>query len=159
VGVRRCPPRVWSRSQGECSVSHRVIGFVRLSTEEQAAEGKAGLLRQHEDIRVAAKRYDLEIVRTVELIDVGGASVLEASEVQDMLADMALPDIAGVLCSHQDRPARPDQLGGLVVFDPFFRHGKLIWTPSQVVDLREDSGFLMTGIMAIMAGIERKQII
>ena len=140
-------------------MSHRVIGFVRLSSEEQAAVGRAGLLRQYEDIRVASARYDLDVVRTVELIDVGGASVMEASEVQDMLADMALPDIAGVVCSHQDRLARPDQLGGLVVFDPFFRHGKLIWTPSQVVDLREDSGFLMTGIMAMMAGIERKQII
>jgi DNA invertase Pin-like site-specific DNA recombinase len=140
-------------------VSHRVIGFVRLSSEEQAAVGRAGLLRQYEDIRVATARYDLDVVRTVELIDVGGASVMEASEMQDMLADMALPDIAGVVCSHQDRLARPDQLGGLVVFDPFFRHGKLIWTPAQVVDLREDSGFLMTGIMAMMAGIERKQII
>jgi DNA invertase Pin-like site-specific DNA recombinase len=140
-------------------MSHRVIGFVRLSTEEQAREGKAGLLRQHEDIRVAASRFDLDVVRIVELIDVGGASVMEASEVQDMLADMALPGIAGVVCSHQDRLARPDQLGGLVVFDAFSRWGKLIWTPSQVVDLREDSGFMMTGFMAIMAGIERKQII
>jgi DNA invertase Pin-like site-specific DNA recombinase len=137
----------------------RVIAFVRLSTEEQANEGRAGLLRQREDISVACARYNLEVARTVELIGVSGTCTLEAPEFQQMLADLAFEDIDGVVVSAQDRLARPDTLGGMAVFDPFLRFKKLIWTPGNVIDLTEDSGFMITGIFALMAGMERKQIL
>lgn len=137
----------------------RVIAFIRVSTEEQAAEGRAGLLRQREDIHSATVQYGLKVIRTLELTDVSGAAVMEASEFQEMLADLARPDIDGVVCSAQDRLARPETLGGMVVFDPFMRHGKKIWTPAQVIDLGEDSGFLTSGVLALIAGLERKQML
>src|SRR4051812_17613019 len=112
-----------------------VIGFIRVSTEEQASQDRAGLLRQREDIRVAAIRHGLHILKTVELVGVSGTSTFEAPEFQSMLLELALPEVDGVVVSAQDRLARPDTLGALAVFDPFLRFQKKIWTPSQVIDL------------------------
>ena len=43
-------------------MSYRAIGLCRLSTEEQATEGRAGLARQREEIQLAAQRYDVEVI-------------------------------------------------------------------------------------------------
>src|SRR5436305_14829632 len=109
----------------------RVIGFLRVSTEEQADKDRTGLLRQREDIRVAAARYGLEIIEVVELIGVSGTSTYEAPEFNSMISAMERPEIHGVVVSSQDRLARPDTLGGLAIFDCFAKFRKKIWTPTQ----------------------------
>ena len=48
----------------------RAIGLIRLSTQEQAVEGRAGIDRQKNDIAVAARVHDLEVVRVVEVIEI-----------------------------------------------------------------------------------------
>lgn len=80
----------------------RAIGFCRLSTEEQAQEGGAGLLRQRQEIRLSAERWNLEIVRTVEITDVSGTQVLESQEFQELLR--SIPEVDGVVVAGH-RPA------------------------------------------------------
>jgi hypothetical protein len=45
------------------------------------------------------------------------------------------------------------------VFDPFQRLGKRIWTPKEEVDVTTDNGFLTSGILGVLGGIERKLIL
>jgi DNA invertase Pin-like site-specific DNA recombinase len=94
-------------SFGSHALGHRfsAIGFCRLSTEEQAQEGRAGLLRQHQEIRLSVERWNLEIVRTVEIADVSGTQVLESQEFQELLH--SLPDVDGVVVAAIDRLMRP----------------------------------------------------
>ena len=62
---------------------HRTIRPV--STESQAGEDKAGLRAQRAANRRLAPRFDLQIVETVELIDVSGTSVLYCPGYQRLL--------------------------------------------------------------------------
>jgi DNA invertase Pin-like site-specific DNA recombinase len=70
-----------------------------------------------------------------------------------------LPAVDGVIVSAVDRLIRPGMLGDLAVFDSFQRLGKRIWTPMQEVDVSTDNGFLTSGILGVLGGIERKMIL
>ncbi len=135
----------------------RAIGFCRLSTEEQAQEGRAGLLRQHQELRLSAERWNLEIVRTLEVTDVSGTQVLESSEFQELLR--SLPDVDGVVVAAIDRLMRPDDFACFSIYDYFLKQRKLIWTPSSRLDVHEDSGFMEALVSGMMAGLDRRRIL
>ncbi len=146
-------------SFGSRALGHRfrAIGFCRLSTEEQAHEGRAGLLRQHQEIRLSAERWNLEIVRTVEVTDVSGTQVLESQEFQELLR--SLPEVDGVVIAAIDRLMRPDDFSSFSIYDHFLKQRKLIWTPSSRLDVHEDSGFMEALVSGMMAGLDRRRIL
>jgi DNA invertase Pin-like site-specific DNA recombinase len=135
----------------------RAIGFCRLSTEEQAQEGRAGLLRQQQEIRLSAERWNLEIVRTVEIAEVSGTQVLESQEFQELLR--SLSDVDGVVIAAIDRLMRPDDFSCFSIYDYFLKQRKLIWTPSSRLDVHEDSGFMEALVSGMMAGLDRRRIL
>ena len=135
----------------------RAIGFCRLSTEEQAQEGRAGLLRQQQEIRLAAERWNLEVVRMVEVTDVSGTQVLESREFQELLR--SLPEVDGVVMAAIDRLMRPDDFSSFSIYDHFLKQRKLIWTPSSRLDVHEDSGFMEALVSGMMAGLDRRRIL
>jgi len=131
----------------------RAIGLIRVSTDAQDTA------RQRRDVTAAARAHGLEVVRTLELEGVSGTKVLSNAEVRTVLSDLARPDIGGVVVSAIDRLVRPGQLGDLTIFDAFQRSKKLIWTPTQEIDLNTDAGFLTSGLYGLFAGIERRMIL
>jgi len=137
----------------------KAIGLCRVSTEEQAAEGRAGLLRQREQIELAARRHGLEILEMVEITDVSGTMVEANPEFRRALNMLADPSIGGVVVADQDRIARPDTFEAFGVFQPFVHYRKMIWTPSDVIDPSEDAGFLRVLLMGGMAGLDRRKIL
>lgn len=139
------------------NVQFRAISFCRLSTEEQAQEGRAGLLRQQQEIRLAAERWNLEVVRTVEVTDVSSTQVLESQEFQELLR--SLPDVDGVVVAAIDRLMRPDDFSSFSIYDHFLKQRKLIWTPSSRLDVHEDSGFMEALVSGMMAGLDRRRIL
>lgn len=54
----------------------RVIELIRVSTEAQAAEDRAGIPAQRSANQRTAAQYGLDVVRTIQLSDVSGAAVL-----------------------------------------------------------------------------------
>src|SRR5262249_21845883 len=54
-------------------MKHWGLAFIRVSTEEQAAEGRGGIPRQRHDIASAAKRWDVEISETDIIENVGSS--------------------------------------------------------------------------------------
>jgi DNA invertase Pin-like site-specific DNA recombinase len=131
----------------------KAIGLLRVSTEEQARFGRAGVDRQRFDIEEIARRENLEIATTVELIGASGPLVLEDDRFLKLLDALKQPEIAGVVVSAIDRIARPESHGALAVFDPFYRYSKLIFTAGKTIDVRKDEDFLLTGILGLVAGI------
>jgi site-specific DNA recombinase len=131
----------------------QAIAILRVSTDAQDLE------RQRRDIAAAARVHNLKIVRTLELEGLSGTKTLTNTEVRRVLADLSRPDIAGVCISAIDRLVRPGELGDLAIFDAFQRTKKRIFTPGQEIDLTTQAGFLTSGIMGIVAGLERQMIL
>jgi DNA invertase Pin-like site-specific DNA recombinase len=129
-----------------------VIAVVRVSTDKQDVQ------RQRRDVDAAAKAHDLKIARTLEFEGLSGTKMLTNTEVRRVLNDLSRPDIDGIVVSSIDRLIRPDTLGSLSIFDSFQKTKKLIFTPGQIIDLNTQAGFLLSGIMGIIAGIERQMI-
>jgi DNA invertase Pin-like site-specific DNA recombinase/FtsZ-binding cell division protein ZapB len=140
-------------------MKHSAIALMRLSTEEQAAEGKGGLLRQQEEIRIAAQRWNLGILETYEIIDVSGTQVSESPIFKEMLEKLEQPSIRGLVLPAIDRLMRPDNFESFSIYSFFLQHHKYIWTPSSQIDVAEDSGFLEAIMQGVMAGLDRRRIL
>src|SRR5688572_6271543 len=100
-------------------MKYRAPALFRASTEEQANEkaGRAGVLRQQEDIRSTAAAFSVEVVETIQLVDVSGTSVMEAPEFLRMLELVKQYD--GLVVSALDRVFRPDDFASFSIFDVF----------------------------------------
>jgi DNA invertase Pin-like site-specific DNA recombinase len=83
------------------TAKRRAIGILRVSTDQQDVE------RQRRDVAAAARAHNLEITRTLELPNLSGTKMLSNTDVRRVLADLARPDIAGVVVSAIDRLVRP----------------------------------------------------
>src|SRR5438034_4125694 len=125
---------------------YRAISLLRLSTDEQAAEGRAGLLRQKEEIRIATTRWGLEICKRYEIIDVSGTVIQQSPIFQEVIAQLQNPSVHGIVVSDLSRLMRPDDFSSFGIYDFFAKNRKLIFTPSSVFDLTDDAGFLQAGI-------------
>src|SRR3954469_45725 len=82
----------------------RVIGYIRVSTEEQASEG-VSLDAQRCKLEAYAKLYELDLV-AVE-VDAGvSAKTLERPGLRSALARLARGDVEGLLIAKLDRLSR-----------------------------------------------------
>jgi site-specific DNA recombinase len=137
----------------------QVIELIRVSTEGQASEDRAGIPAQRAINRRTAAAYGLQIVRTIELTDVSGANVLRTPEIQEMLSLMVSPEIHGVVTKEFSRLMRPDNFADFVLLQSFIDTKTILYLPEGPLDLGAKSGLLMGAVRAAMAGMERKEIL
>ena len=137
----------------------RCATIVRVSTAEQAAEGRAGIDRQREVIRrtVADKRY--QVIEEIELVDVSGTSILHAPEIRKLLERIERGEVDTVLASEMTRLIRPDDLTSFDLLDACKRNGVTIDTGGVEHDFSSPEGFLSGGILALLGGHERMQML
>lgn len=140
-------------------MNYQGIGLCRLSTEEQAAGGKAGLLRQREELRLTCERFGIEITEVFEIVDVSGAQIAASPEFQRLLVALSNPSIHGLVIAAIDRLMRPDDFTTYGILDFFLQNRKLIWIPSSQIDVAEDSGFMQATVHSMMAGLDRRRIL
>src|SRR5688500_10547762 len=82
----------------------KVVGYIRVSTEEQATSGQS-LDAQRDKLAAYAKLYDLELVAVIE--DAGeSAKSLNRPGLQDALGMLRRGEVAGVLIAKLDRLTR-----------------------------------------------------
>src|SRR5437764_1463530 len=111
-----------------------VIELVRVSTESQAALDRAGVPAQKEVNAKTAAQYRLEIVRTIEIVDVSGALVLLAPEMQELLRLMEQPVIAGVVAREFSRLMRPEKFSDFILLQHFVDTNTILYLPDGPVD-------------------------
>jgi len=137
----------------------KAIALIRVSTESQAADDRAGIPAQRAAIQRIAQQYQLEIVRTIELTDVSGTAVLRAPEMQELLRLIESPEIHGVIAREFSRLMRPERFEDFVLLQGFADTQTVLYLPDGPLDLASKSGSLMGGLRALMAGFERREIL
>lgn len=137
----------------------QAIALIRVSTEGQAADDRAGIPAQRAAIHKTAQRYGLEIVRTIELVDVSGARILTAPETAELFRLMELPEMHGVIAKEFSRLMRPQDLSDFAILQRFIETQTVLYLPDGPVDFSNKSGRLFGGIRALMAGFERQEVL
>jgi len=136
----------------------RVIALLRVSTEEQAADDRAGLDRQQTVIDRTVIAHNLEVVRTVTLIDVSGNNVLLNGEFQSILRAVQAREVDGVVVADQDRFVRADDLSALAALDVLKKAKAKLYTGGHTHDYSTNAGIFMSQLSAVVAGLELRTI-
>lgn len=140
-------------------MSRKVIELIRVSTESQAGEDRAGIPAQHSANQRTAAQHGLQIIRTIQLSDVSGAAVLRTPEMQELLQLIESPDIHGVVTKEFSRLMRPENFSDYALLQAFVDTKTILYLPDGPIDLGSKSGRLMGTIRAAIAGLERTEIL
>lgn len=135
----------------------KVIGYVRVSTEEQASNGQS-LDAQRAKLDAYAKLYDLELVAVVE--DAGqSGKTLNRPGLQTVLAALRRGDVDGVVIAKLDRLTR-SVADWQALIDEFFgeRSGRQLFSVSDSIDTRTAAGRLVLNVLLSVAQWERETI-
>ncbi len=131
----------------------RVLGYIRVSTDEQATSG-LGLAAQEAALRAEAERrgWDLEIV--VEA-GVSGATVVKRPALCAALSRLARGEVAGLVAQKLDRLSRSvADFAGLVERARTERWSLICLDLG--VDTSTATGEAMAGMVAVFAQMERR---
>ncbi len=135
---------------------NRVIGYIRVSTDQQASEG-VSLEAQREKIRAYCTALDLELV---EICSDNGysAKTIERPGLGDALAQLRAGKADILLVAKLDRLTRSvKDLGQLV--DNYFLPGRYsLLSIGDSIDTRTASGRLVLNVLASVAQWEREAI-
>jgi DNA invertase Pin-like site-specific DNA recombinase len=116
--------------------AHNIIWLTRVSTDDQDVR------RQYADMEKTRAKFNLNVVRTLELVGVSGTSTPTQPQIQEMLKELADPNIHGIGLSALDRLWRPREYGSFAILDPFVKQGQKIWsTRDGEIDPGSDEGF------------------
>ncbi|WP_341408088.1 recombinase family protein [Luteolibacter soli] len=128
---------------------------MRVSTSEQAEDGRAGLLRQREEVARVIQSKGYALAHQIELVDVSGTATLFAPEVQDLLVRIERKELDVVVTSEMSRLLRPDDLSSFSLLETCKQNGVIIDVGGSAQDLNSPEGFVLSGILALMSGSER----
>lgn len=137
----------------------KVFALVRVSTTEQSDEDRGGIPRQRAVINKIAEREGLDVVETVEIVDVSGTEVRRSPEFQRILAAIRNRSVKGVVVADLDRLFRPENLGDFDILEVFRAAGATIFTEYVKHDFSSPDGTFMTQVLAAFAGLERSTIL
>ena len=140
-------------------MSKKVIELIRVSTEGQAAQDRAGMPAQREANRRTAMHYGLEIVKTIELADVSGCAVLRTPEMLELIRLIESPDIHGVVAKEFSRLMRPENYEDFALLQAFADTATILYLPDGPLDFSSKSGRLLGTIRAAIAGHERQEML
>jgi DNA invertase Pin-like site-specific DNA recombinase len=136
----------------------KVIELIRVSTESQAADDRASIPAQRHVNRQTCAAYGLEIVRTIQITDVSGASVLESPEMRQLLELIKSPEVNGVVVREFSRLMRPEDPTDYRLLKLFADSNATLYLPEGPIDPANKMGKLMGIIRAAFAGLERSEI-
>jgi site-specific DNA recombinase len=135
----------------------KVIGYIRVSTEEQATNGQS-LDAQRAKLEGYAKLYDLELVGVI--VDAGmSAKSLNRPGLKEALAMLKKGEAAGLLIAKLDRLTR--SVGNWQeLIDSYFgeKAGKQLLSVADCIDTRTAAGRLVLNVLLSVAQWEREAI-
>lgn len=137
----------------------KVVGYIRVSTDEQASSG-VSLQAQIEKIRAYASCYDLEIVEIIE--DAGqSAKTLNRPGIQKALQMIQEGQAAGLLVAKLDRLTRSIVDLNTLISGYFSEKSKIqsiLFSVADQVDTRSAGGRLVLNVLMSVAQWEREAI-
>jgi site-specific DNA recombinase len=135
----------------------KVIGYVRVSTEEQANSGQS-LEAQRAKLAAYAALYDLQIVEVIE--DAGqSAKTLDRPGLQRALTMLRKKQAGGLLIAKLDRLTRSVADWQNLIQDYFGeRGGKQLFSVADSIDTRSAGGRMVLNVLLSVAQWEREAI-
>lgn len=133
----------------------RACTWIRVSTAEQAEDGRGGIPRQLDCIARVVAQKSYEVVRAFQLSDVSGSATLYAPETHELLDLIQTRQIDVVLASEMSRLCRPDDIASLQVLDFCKRHQVLVDLGGTIHDFDSPDGYLTGMLSGMIAGYER----
>ena len=134
----------------------KVVGYIRVSTDDQAREG-VSLAAQQAKLRAYAELYELELIGID--VDAGlSAKTLKRPGLQQALARLKAREAEALLVVKLDRLTRSvKDLGHLV--ETYFLAGKwLLMSVNDQIDTRTAAGRMVLNILASVSQWEREAI-
>lgn len=133
----------------------KAIGYIRVSTEEQAREG-VSLAAQEAKLRAYADLYDLELVAVV--VDAGvSAKTLNRPGLQEALAKLDAGEAEALVIAKLDRLTRSVADWGTLI-DGYFAKRCALLSVADQIDTRTAAGRLVLNVLVSVAQWEREAI-
>ena len=136
--------------------SKKVIGLVRVSTNQQAEDDRGGMPRQHAVIERTVQVHNLQCQEVVILPGVSGTEVRGNPEVQRILGLIQKKEIQGVVVADLDRLLRPAQFEDLALFDVFCEANAFVYCGGESYDFGSPEGKFMATVRSAFSGLERQ---
>ncbi|GJE03586.1 recombinase family protein [Methylobacterium isbiliense] len=156
--VARLRARNKDRTQARAAIATRAVGYVRVSTEEQAAHGY-GLPAQERAIRAFAESQGYDLVALIADPGVSGATrPAERAGFRQVLAIAEGGGIAVLLVHKFDRLARHIAYAVTTANDLGTAHGVSVRSVTEPIDTVSPAGRMMFAVLAAMAEAERDLI-
>ncbi len=148
-------PRKPRRTKVAADGRIRVLGYPRVSTEEQSRDGLS-LIHQEDRIRAYCDLHELELVGMI--VDAGvSAKTLERPGLGRILDQLRRGDIDGMVISKLDRLTRSLRDWDYLI-EHFFseRAGRRLFSITDSIDTRTAAGRLVLNVIVTVAQWERE---
>lgn len=133
----------------------KVIGYIRVSTDEQASHGHS-LAAQESKLRAYAQLYELDLVEV--LVDAGhSAKSMKRPGLQQALVALESGRAGGLLIAKLDRLTRSVRDLGLLL-DTYFERRFSLMCVGEQLDTRTAAGRLVVNILGAVSQWEREAI-
>jgi DNA invertase Pin-like site-specific DNA recombinase len=140
------------------------IAIYRVSTTAQKDksaigndfDGKSGGFdRQKTDVKNLCKQHNIKLVDEIQLVE-SGSQVQFTTEYEKLFNK--LKDVDCVVVNDQDRYVRATDFGSMTLLQTLKDNNVKIISPSGISDLNTDMGFFVSGIQALLGGLELSKI-
>jgi len=129
----------------------KILGYIRVSTEEQANEGMS-LSFQRRKIEAYCELHDLILLDLLEDAGLSGRDNTRPAY-QQLLQRITDPDVSGVIVYRLDRLTRSfGELG--VMLETFKKHNASIYSVMENVDASTAIGRFVIGLLGLLANLE-----
>lgn len=136
----------------------KVLELLRVSTTAQAGEDRAGIPAQHATCAQLERAHKLEIVEQIKMINISGAAVMYAPEMQRLQELVRSGRCQGIVMKEFSRLQRTDNFEDMALFQVFKEHGVKLYTEAGAFDLTKPGDQLMVQVHAGISGYERSVI-
>ena len=135
-----------------------VIALIRVSTDTQAEEDKAGIPAQKTACKQIAERDGLSINWTVQIEGVSGAAVMYSPGIRELQTIVQSGQCHGIVMKEHTRLLRPDNFADYALLELLKEYQVKLYTVDGVLDLCTNTGQFMATVQFGMAGYERRVI-
>jgi len=132
-----------------------VVALIRVSTEKQAEDDKAGIPAQKDACEKIAKQHQLQIRWHVQIEDVSGAAIMRSPKMKEVIRIVTSGQCKGIVIKEESRLMRPENFEDYALLQLLEKYDVKMYLVDGVLDLSKANDKLFSHIKFAFAGYER----